>query len=153
MENKVENNTVNEQGTAPKRKLNNYQILSIVCAALLVAIALGVGIYFIVKNAQENKLKNPTTPAQIEQVLTEENYNKINVGMPYSEVFKILGAGKQQPSEIENTINIVWEANSNRYIIITFTTSKNDKDELVFGNVVEKMQLGVVAEEQTQIAE
>lgn len=143
MENKVENNTVNEQGTAPKRKLNVYQILSIVCAALLVAIALGVGIYFIVKEVQKNR---PATPGiQIEKVLTEENYNKINVGMPYSEVFKILGAGKQQPSEIENTINIVWEANSNRYIIITFTTSKNDKDELVFGNVVEKMQLGVVA--------
>lgn len=143
MENKVENNTVNEQEKAPKRKLNVYQILSIVCAALLVAIALGVGIYFIVKEVQKNR---PATPGiQIEKVLTEENYNKINVGMPYSEVFKILGAGKQQPSEIENTINIVWEANSNRYIIITFTTSKNDKDELVFGNVVEKMQLGVVA--------
>ena len=143
MENKVENNTVNEQEKAPKRKLNVYQIVSIVCAALLVAIALGVGIYFIVKDVQKNR---PATPGiQIEKVLTEENYNKINVGMPYSEVFKILGAGKQQPSEIENTINIVWEANSNRYIIITFTTSKNDKDELVFGNVVEKMQLGVVA--------
>ena len=151
MENKVENNTVNEQEKAPKRKLNVYQIVSIVCASLLVAIALGVGIYFIVKEVQKNR---PATPGiQIEKVLTEENYNKINVGMPYSEVFKILGAGKQQPSEIENTINIVWEANSNRYIIITFTTSKNDKDELVFGNVVEKMQLGVVAEEQTQIAE
>lgn len=143
MENKVENNTVNEQEKAPKRKLNVYQILSIVCAALLVAIALGVGIYFIVKEIQKNRPATPGT--QIEQVLTEENYNKISVGMPYSEVFKILGAGKQQPSEIENTINIVWEANSNRYIIITFTTSKNDKDELVFGNVVEKMQLGVVA--------
>lgn len=143
MENKVENNTVNEQEKAPKRKLNVYQIVSIVCAALLVAIALGVGIYFIVKEIQKNRPATPGT--QIEQVLTEENYNKINVGMPYSEVFKILGAGKQQPSEIENTINIVWEANSNRYIIITFTTSKNDKDELVFGNVVEKMQLGVVA--------
>lgn len=143
MENRVENNTVNEQEKAPKRKLNVYQIVSIVCAALLVAIALGVGIYFIVKEVQKNR---PATPGiQIEKVLTEENYNKINVGMPYSEVFKILGAGKQQPSEIENTINIVWEANSNRYIIITFTTSKNDKDELVFGNVVEKMQLGVVA--------
>lgn len=143
MENKVENNTVNEQEKAPKRKLNVYQIVSIVCASLLVAIALGVGIYFIVKEVQKNR---PATPGiQIEKVLTEENYNKINVGMPYSEVFKILGAGKQQPSEIENTINIVWEANSNRYIIITFTTSKNDKDELVFGNVVEKMQLGVVA--------
>ena len=151
MENKVENNTVNEQEKAPKRKLNVYQIVSIVCAALLVAIALGVGIYFIVKEVQKNRPATPGT--QIEQVLTEENYNKISVGMPYSEVFKILGAGKQQPSEIENTINIVWEANSNRYIIITFTTSKNDKDELVFGNVVEKMQLGVVAEEQTQIAE
>lgn len=151
MENKVENNTVNEQEKAPKRKLNVYQILSIVCAALLVAIALGVGIYFIVKEVQKNRPATPGT--QIEQVLTEENYNKINVGMPYSEVFKILGAGKQQPSEIENTINIVWEANSNKYIIITFTTSKNDKDELVFGNVVEKMQLGVVAEEQAQIAE
>ena len=151
MENKVENNTVNEQEKAPKRKLNVYQIVSIVCAALLVAIALGVGIYFIVKDVQKNRPATPGT--QIEQVLTEENYNKISVGMPYSEVFKILGAGKQQPSEIENTINIVWEANSNRYIIITFTTSKNDKDELVFGNVVEKMQLGVVAEEQTQIAE
>lgn len=151
MENKVENNTVNEQEKAPKRKLNVYQIVSIVCAALLVAIALGVGIYFIVKTVQKNRPATPGT--QIEQVLTEENYNKISVGMPYSEVFKILGAGKQQPSEIENTINIVWEANSNRYIIITFTTSKNDKDELVFGNVVEKMQLGVVAEEQTQIAE
>lgn len=151
MENKVENNTVNEQEKAPKRKLNVYQIVSIVCAALLVAIALGVGIYFIVKEVQKNRPATPGT--QIEQVLTEENYNKINVGMPYSEVFKILGAGKQQPSEIENTINIVWEANSNRYIIITFTTSKNDKDELVFGNVVEKMQLGVVAEEQAQIAE
>lgn len=151
MENKVENNTVNEQEKAPKRKLNNYQIVSIVCAALLVAIALGVGIYFIVKEVQKNRPATPGT--QIEQVLTEENYNKINVGMPYSEVFKILGAGKQQPSEIENTINIVWEANSNKYIIITFTTSKNDKDELVFGNVVEKMQLGVVAEEQAQIAE
>lgn len=151
MENRVENNTVNEQEKAPKRKLNVYQIVSIVCAALLVAIALGVGIYFIVKAVQKNRPATPGT--QIEQVLTEENYNKINVGMPYSEVFKILGAGKQQPSEIENTINIVWEANSNRYIIITFTTSKNDKDELVFGNVVEKMQLGVVAEEQTQIAE
>lgn len=143
MENKVENNTVNEQEKAPKRKLNVYQIVSIVCASLLVAIALGVGIYFIVKEIQKNRPATPGT--QIEQVLTEENYNKINVGMPYSEVFKILGAGKQQPSEIENTINIVWEANSNRYIIITFTTSKNDKDELVFGNVVEKMQLGVVA--------
>ena len=151
MENKVENNTVNEQEKAPKRKLNVYQIVSIVCASLLVAIALGVGIYFIVKEVQKNRPATPGT--QIEQVLTEENYNKINVGMPYSEVFKILGAGKQQPSEIENTINIVWEANSNRYIIITFTTSKNDKDELVFGNVVEKMQLGVVAEEQAQIAE
>ena len=151
MENKVENNTVNEQEKAPKRKLNVYHILSIVCAALLVAIALGVGIYFIVKEVQKNRPATPGT--QIEQVLTEENYNKINVGMPYSEVFKILGAGKQQPSEIENTINIVWEANSNKYIIITFTTSKNDKDELVFGNVVEKMQLGVVAEEQAQIAE
>lgn len=146
MENKVENNTVNEQGTAPKRKLNNYQILSIVCAALLVAIALGVGIYFIVKNAQENKLKNPTTPAQIEEVLTEENYNKINVGMSYTEVFNILGEGKRQTNNDGNqTMNVVWEANNSKYIIVTFTTSKNDENEIVLGTVVEKMQLGVVA--------
>lgn len=58
MENKVENNTVNEQEKAPKRKLNVYQIVSIVCAALLVAIALGVGIYFIVKAVQKTGLQH-----------------------------------------------------------------------------------------------
>ncbi len=144
MENKVENNTVNEQEKAPKRKLNVYQIVSIVCAALLVAIALGVGIYFIVKEVQKNR---PATPGiQIEQVLTEENYNKINVGMSYTEVFNILGEGKRQTNNDGNqTMNVVWEANNSKYIIVTFTVSKNDKNEIVLGTVVEKSQLGVVA--------
>ena len=144
MKNKVENNTVNEQEKAPKRKLNVYQIVSIVCAALLVAIALGVGIYFIVKEVQKNRPATPGT--QIEQVLTEENYNKINVGMSYTEVFNILGEGKRQTNNDGNqTMNVVWEANNSKYIIVTFTVSKNDKNEIVLGTVVEKSQLGVVA--------
>lgn len=147
LENKSTENETTENETTNvkvKEKLNGYQILSIVLASILVALALGVGIYFIIKNAQENK--NPNTLTPLESRLTEENYNKITVGMTYEQVFAIMGEGKRTDSEDVNSINIVWQGNNSKIIVVTFSVVINNKGELVPNTVTSKAQSGIINE-------
>lgn len=123
----------------PRIKLNRYQIISIVCASILVALSLGVGIYFIVKNKQNER--KPREPLAV--VLTMDNYNLITDGMSYSEVFDILGSGKQTPSPATGEISYTWADNNGRYIVITFEAEENAQGQLVPTIVKDKGQLGL----------
>ena len=123
----------------PKIKLNRYQVISIVCASILVALSLGVGIYFIVKNKQNER--KPREPLAV--VLTLANYDLIMEGMTYSEVVEILGTGKQSPSAATGQISYAWEDNNGRYVAITFTATRNAQNQLVPGTVIDKAQLGL----------
>lgn len=126
----------------PKIQLNRYQIISIVCASLLVALALGVGIYFIVKAAKE---KDPGyTPPAV--VLTADNYNQITNGMTYAEVFEILGSGKRSTNNEVGQLNYTWQDNSGHYIVITFTATAGTGENagLVPGIVISKAQIGIL---------
>lgn len=139
MEPEVKEENVENATEKPKKKLNKEQKLCIILAAVLVAFALGVGIYFIVQRVIA--LKNDTP---IEEVLTVENYNKITNGMTYEQVFAILGDGRRTVNTEEQTISYVWEANSSKYIVVNFSATKNAKNELVPVAVTSKAELGVL---------
>ena len=145
--NNVEQPIVESTNTTkkPKIQLNRYQVISIVCASLLVALALGVGIYFIVKKVQEENVPPHTPPAV---VLNETNYNQIAVGMTYEQVFALIGDGKRASNDNVNQLTYMWQDNGGRYIIVTFTAEDAPAGQQgkVPGTVIEKNQIGVIAE-------
>ena len=117
----VKNNSANVETAEgnveakPKRKLNKFQILNIVLASCLVAIALGISIYFIVANHR--------TP--LKEVLTPENYEEITVGMSYDDVFDLLGAGKRMASAGSDEVTYVWQSNNGKMIVVTFSATRS----------------------------
>ena len=146
MEEKNTNVTPAEVSSAetskPKIKLNIYQIISIVCAGLLIAVGIGLGIYFAALNKAPER--NPKDPLQA--VLTLDNYNLITVGMTYDEVVDILGTGKRSTSSEAGQLNYIWEDNNDKYIIVTFSATTNAESELVPGIVIVKSQIGLIEE-------
>lgn len=136
-----ENEVVVEQTTEnvnqPKRKLNGYQILNIVLASVLVALALGAGIYFLVKALNK---EDPLTP-----VLNAENYNQVVVDMTYDDVIDIFGAGKRTESTGTNQVTYIWQDNGGRIMVITFTANRTAAG-LVPQKVLEKAQSGIIVE-------
>ena len=145
--NNVEQPIVESTNTTkkPKIQLNRYQVISIVCASLLVALSLAVGIYFIVKKAQEEDVPPHTPPAV---VLNETNYNQIAVGMTYEQVFALIGDGKRASNANVNQLTYMWQDNGGRYIIVTFTAEDAPAGQQgkVPGTVIEKSQIGVISE-------
>lgn len=124
----------------PKRKLNRYQILNIVLISLLVALALGVGIYYLVKALDK---PDPVLP-----VLTPENYEQVVVDMSYDDVIDIFGAGKRTEASGANEVDYIWQDNGGRIMIITFKANKTVAG-LVPTKVLEKAQYGIIAETPT----
>ena len=110
--------------------------MSIVFASLLVVFILTVGIVLIVKNH-----KPPRTP--LAELLTEENYNKIEEGQTLKQVTDIFGAGRQT-STSNNEIVYVWESNTGKYLVVTFTVVRDSDNKLVAGVVKEKGQSGII---------
>lgn len=117
----VVENTVNAENleanveAKPKRKLEKFQILNIVLASCLVALALGIAIYFIVANHR--------TP--LKEVLTPENYEEITVGMSYDDVFDLLGSGKRMASTDSDEVTYVWQSNNGKMIVVTFSATRS----------------------------
>ena len=143
--NNVEQPVVESTNTTkkPKIQLNRYQVISIVCASLLVALALAVSIYFIVKKAQEEDVPPHTPPAV---VLNAENYNQITVGMTYEQVFALIGDGKRASNDNIDQLTYMWQDNGGRYIIITFSAvdAPAGQQGKVAGSVLEKNQIGII---------
>ena len=136
----VENVETPQTDTTNKKhkiiELNRYQVMSIVFASLLVVFILTVGIVLIVKNH-----KPPRTP--LAELLTEENYNKIEEGQTLQQVTDIFGAGRQT-STSNNEIVYVWESNTGKYLVVTFTVVRDSDNKLVAGVVKEKGQSGII---------
>ncbi len=146
----------NIEKTFPKtrEKLNKYQILSIVLASIMVALAVGVGIYFISANSKKSDDKSEDTPTNIESWLTLEKYNSITVGMTYKQVFDTLGEGRRQAGseaidegKYKYKISFVWEGNSGQVIVLKFKVEGFEKtktvDQIAEGIVVNKYQVGL----------
>lgn len=118
--------------TKPKHKLNKFQIINIVLVSCLTVIVLATTIYFIVGN--RNK--------PLEEVLTPANYEQIEVGMTYDDVFDILGSGKRMASTGSNQVTYVWQSNKGKMIIVVFSITK-DNSGIKPDKVVDKAESNV----------
>ncbi len=140
VEQPIAESNVQTETKKPKIQLNRYQVISIICASLLVALALAVGIYFIVKNSEDDK--PPYTPPV---VLTVENYNSITEGMTYEQVFAILGEGKRFGNNNPGELSYTWQDNGDRLIVVTFTAEDAQGGQgKVPGTVISKNQIGII---------
>jgi hypothetical protein len=71
-------------------------------------------------------------PAQPTTAVTIENYNRITVGMPYSQVIAILGEGR-----LTSTNNYSWSTDNSNTVTISITFSN--------GAVYSKSQTGLAS--------
>lgn len=129
-----------EVNNSSKKKLNKYQIISIVCVSVMLALLLATGIYFIVKNNRDKAGSKP-----LAQILTETNYNKIEVGQTYKQVTDIFGAGRRTSSEVTDQVTYIWETNNGKVLVITFTATRDKNNKIVAGTVIEKSQIGIIS--------